>query len=124
MASYITKKNLLKSRDVYNRYYGNFRGVDFSSDHTQVHEQRLAYAVNMYKDYQSGQGQALETIPGFRRRVMLPEEAEIYGVHTFRHRQSDGTLATKILIHAGNLLYLWHNYPYSIGVLMKMTLFT
>lgn len=122
MASYITKKNLLKSRDVYNRYYGNFRGVDFSSDHTQVHEQRLAYAVNMYKDYQSGQGQALETIPGFRRRVMLPEEAEIYGVHTFRHRQSDGTLATKILIHAGNLLYLWHNYPYSIGVLMKMTL--
>ena len=44
--AYYKKKNLLKSRDIYNRYYGDFRGVDFSSDHTQVAEQRLAYAVN------------------------------------------------------------------------------
>lgn len=122
MASYNSKKNLLKSRDVYNKYYGNFRGVDFSSDHTQVHEQRLAYAVNMYKDYQSGQGQALETIPGFRKRVVLPEEANINGVHTFSHRKTDGTLETKILVHAGESLYHWSNYPKSIRVLMKYTL--
>ncbi len=116
--AYLKTKNLLKSRDVYNKYYGDFRGVDFSSDHTQVNEQRLAYSVNMYKDYQSGQGKALETIAGFRRRVELPEKADIYGIHHFQHRTESGVL-TKILIHSGKNLYLWHNYPYSIGVLMK-----
>ena len=119
--AYSKTKNLLKSRDVYNRYYGDFRGVDFSSDHTQVIEQRLAYAVNMYKDYQSGQGKALETIAGFRRRIVLPEEAEIYGIHHFQHKAEGGAIQTKILIHAGNKLYLWHNYPDTIGVVMKET---
>ena len=119
--AYSKAKNLLKSRDVYNRYYGDFRGVDFSSDHTQVIEQRLAYAVNMYKDYQSGQGKALETIAGFRRRIVLPEEAEIYGIHHFQHKAEGGAIQTKILIHAGNKLYLWHNYPDTIGVVMKET---
>ena len=119
--AYSKTKNLLKSRDVYNRYYGDFRGVDFSSDHTQVIEQRLAYAVNMYKDYQSGQGKALETIAGFRRRIVLPEEAEIFGIHHFQHKAEGGAIQTKILIHAGNKLYLWHNYPDTIGVVMKET---
>ena len=119
MASYNTKKNLLQSRDTYSRHYGDFRGVDFSSDHTQVHEQRLAYLVNMYKDYQSGQGKALETIAGFRRRVVLPEEAEIYGIHHFQHKDSGGKIVTKILLHAGNRLYLWHNYPNTINVVTK-----
>jgi hypothetical protein len=71
----------LGNKATYNAYYGDFRGVDFSSDHTQVHKQRLAYGVNMYKDYQSGQGQALETVPGFRRRVELPDAPTIYGIH-------------------------------------------
>lgn len=114
-----TNTNLLQSREVYSRYYGDFRGVDFSSDHTQVHEQRLAYLVNMYKDYQSGQGKALETIAGFRRRIDLPEEAEIYGIHHFRHRDPDGQTVTKILIHAGKRLYLWHNYPKSLNIVAK-----
>lgn len=54
-----TRTNFLQARETYNRYYGDFRGVDFSSDHTQVDEHRLAYAVNMFRDYQSSQGQAL-----------------------------------------------------------------
>lgn len=105
-----TAKNLLGDSAVYNRYFGDFRGVDFSSDHTQVHEQRLAYLCNMYRDYSSGQGQALETIPGFRRRVNLPDGGEVYGIH--RYGGEDG----KILLHAGKYLYLWHNYPLSINV--------
>lgn len=99
-----TKKNLLQSRDVYNRYYGDFRGVDFSSDHTQVHDQRLAYSVNMYKDYQSAQGQAIETIPGFRKRIKL--DGYIYGIHTFDCKDSDGNPKKHILVHSGNYLYL------------------
>lgn len=117
--AYSKTKNLLQSRDTYNRYYGDFRGVDFSSDHTQVIEQRLAYAVNMYKDYQSGQGKALETIPGFRRRVVLPEQSEIYGIHNYQHKDDNGKILNKILIHSGNKLYLWDNYPRTAGVVLK-----
>ncbi len=114
-------KNLLTSNSVYNAYYGDFRGVDFSNDHTQVHKQRLAYAVNMFKDYQSGQGQALETIAGFRRRLEFPEAPVVYGIHRFQHR-AGGEIKTKVLVHAGEKLYLWHNYPNSINVVMKETI--
>lgn len=110
----------LGNKATYNAYYGDFRGVDFSSDHTQVHKQRLAYAVNMYKDYQSGQGQALETIPGFRRRVELPDTPTIYGIHKI-DVQGEEKKETRVLIHAGNKLYHWHNYPLSINVKMKET---
>ena len=120
--AYKTSKNLLTERDVYNRYYGDFRGVDFSSDHTQVHEQRLAYAVNMFRDYQSGQGQALETIAGFRKRVVLPEESEVYGIFKFAYRDDDGKTVTNVLIHAGNRLYLWENYPNTVNVVLSETI--
>ena len=111
----------LGNKATYNAYYGDFRGVDFSSDHTQVHKQRLAYAVNMYKDYQSGQGQALETIPGFRRRVELPDAPTIYGIHKI-DVGSGLNKKTRVLIHAGKKLYLWHNYPLSINVEIKETI--
>ena len=99
MAKLKTAKNLLQKRDEYSRYYGDFRGVDFSSDHTQVHDQRLAYSVNMFKDYQSGQGKAIETVPGFRRRFQLPEKDTIYGIHPLYQ----GGIA----IHSGENLYVW-----------------
>ena len=108
----------LGNKTTYNAYYGDFRGVDFSSDHTQVNKQRLAYAVNMYKDYQSGQGQALETVPGFRRRVELPDSPTIYGIHKI-DVQGEEKKETRVLIHAGNKLYHWHNYPLSINVEFK-----
>ena len=114
--------SILTNRSVYNAYYGDFRGVDFSSDHTQIHKQRLAYAVNMFRDYQSGQGQALETIVGFRRRLVLPDEQAIYGIHRLEHKNEDGDILTKILVHAGEKLYHWHNYPKSINVVMKETI--
>lgn len=112
-------KSILTPREVFNRYYGDFRGVDFSSDHTQVHERRLAYAVNMYRDYQSGQGQAIETIAGFRKRVVLPEENEVFGIFNFSHRDETGTVVTDVLIHAGNKLFLWENYPNTVNVILS-----
>jgi hypothetical protein len=86
MARNKTAKNLLTSRDTYNRYYGDFRGADFSSDHTQVDERRLAYAVNMYRDYSAGGGKALETVPGFRKRLSSKQGGEINGIHEYRYR--------------------------------------
>lgn len=124
MANFKTAKNILQDRDTYNRYYGDFRGVDFSSDHTQVHEQRLAFAVNMFRDYQSGQGQALETIAGFRRRVVLPEESSVHGMFYYKHKNAQNETLTKVLIHSGNKLYLWGNYPNSVNVVATETVET
>ena len=111
---------VLGNKQTYTAYYGDFRGVDFSSDHTQVDKGRLAYAVNMYKDYQSGQGQALETIPGFRRRVELPGAPTVYGIHKL-DVHNGGEKQTKILIHAGDKLYLWANFPLSSNVELMET---
>lgn len=117
-----TRTNFLQARETYNRYYGDFRGVDFSSDHTQVDEHRLAYAVNMYRDYQSSQGQALETIAGFRKRVVLPEESEVFGIFNFSHKNSENKVVTKVLIHSGEKLYLWKNYPNTANTVLSETI--
>ena len=117
-----TRTNFLQARETYNRYYGDFRGVDFSSDHTQVDEHRLAYAVNMFRDYQSSQGQALETIAGFRKRVVLPEESEVFGIFNFSHKNSENKVVTKVLIHSGEKLYLWKNYPNTANTVLSETI--
>ena len=106
----VNKKNLISNRDVYNKYYGDFRGVDFSSDHTQVIDRRFAYSVNMYKDYLSGQGGAIETVPGFRKRLegLCGEESidskQICGIHPFK--TSDKTV---VYIHCCERLYFWED---------------
>lgn len=93
------------NRTEYSRYYSSFRGVDFSSDHTQVSESRLAYLVNMYKDYKSGQGEALETIAGFRRRAKFGD-SKVYGIFYFKFEESSEE-KEQILVHSGENLYLW-----------------
>ena len=123
---------LSKAVTEYSRHYGNFKGVDFSNDHTQVHASRLAYLVNMYKDYKSGQGEALETMAGYRRRADFSQtitvnssgiatatevtepNREIYGIFYFKSKLSNG--AERVVVHSGKKLYLWHDYPYSINI--------
>ena len=109
----MSANNLFQNRETYSKYYGNFRGVDFSSDHTNVSERRLAYAVNMYKDYFSGQATGIETIPGFRK--MLNLKSKIYGIHYYKHKDSASNIVEKVLIHAGKKLYLWSGYPDGTG---------
>ena len=100
-------KNLIGSETEYNRYYTGFRGVDFSSDHTQVNEKRLAYLVNMYRDYHTGQGEALETVPGFRKRFVAPNASSIYGIFQFDYRNEQNEVEKHIIVHAGKSLYRW-----------------
>lgn len=132
--SYKTKENLQNGATQYSRYYSAFRGVDFSSDHTQVNPSRLAYLVNMYKDYHSGQGEALETIAGFRQRAnfavrptiaaasgidtrvpTIETEKEVYGIFYFKCKVA-GEEMTRVLVHSGRKLFLWRNYPTSINI--------
>lgn len=104
-----TQKNLNTNRNEYNSYYGDFRGVDFSNDHTQVHNNRFAYLCNMYKDYRSKQGVAVETIPGYRMGFSVGSdgEDEIYAIHR---------LGEFVFVHCGSYLYHWVDYPTSCGV--------
>ena len=82
MAKTKTAKNMLQNRDEYARFFQGFRGVDFSSDHTEVIDQRFAYLVNMYKDYKSGEGGAIETIPGYRR--VYEGQTKIFGLYEYK----------------------------------------
>lgn len=124
------QKNIIRSADEYTRYYGDFRGVDFSSDHTQVNDHRFAYAINMYKDYRNGEGNAIETIPGFRRRFEAPrilkndgtfEFLPINGIHEFSFIDAQKKRDKDILIHAGKNLYLWDEYPLSANVILQFS---
>ncbi len=109
--------SILGQRKDYTRYYGDFRGVDFSSDHTQVNERRLAYLVNMYKDYQSGQGYAIETVPGFRRRFEVEgEKSPVYGIHEIKFGND---VASRLLVHIGKYLYLWDDSTKDVGIIKE-----
>ena len=108
---------MLRQKSERSRYYGDFRGVDFSSDHTLVHESRFPYLVNMYKDYASGGGHGIETVPGFRRRFAAPNGGRIYGIHSYKlTSQIEGVSTDRhVLVHAGDKLYKWGSYPEESG---------
>lgn len=106
----------MKQRKEYSRYYGDFRGVDFSSDHTLVNASRFPYLVNMYKDYAAGGGQGIETIPGFRRRFTAENGGRIHGIHSYKLPNASGEGVTRhVLVHAGSKLYKWASYPAEVG---------
>lgn len=102
-----TKKNLIKTPTEYTRYYGDFRGVDFSSEQTEVHEQRFAYAVNMYRDYRNSEGNVIETFPGFRRVIEDANGRKINGIHFWKDH---------FFIHIGMQLYCVPKDISTIGV--------
>jgi hypothetical protein len=99
----------------YVRSYTDFRGVDFSSDQVLVKPNRLPFAINVYKDYKSSQGQALETFPGFDKAVILPENEKVYKLFPFKYNGENEV----ILIHAGTKLYVWDNYPYTMNIVKQ-----
>lgn len=85
------------------RIYDKLAGVDFTSDSSSVQLNRSPNCVNMYKDYNSALGQAIETRPGFTNILEL--DKEIYGLHFLN------TSNLKVLVHCGTKLLLWSNYP-------------
>lgn len=75
----------MSSRTQYSRYLGDFRGVDFSSSPAMVAQNRFSYLKNMWKDYESGQGQAIETMPGYRVVLSaLAGKGRICSIHEYR----------------------------------------
>lgn len=85
------------------RVYDKLAGVDFTSDSSSVQLNRSPNSVNMYKDYNSSLGQAIETRLGFVNLLEL--DKEIFGIHFIN------TSSVKVLVHCGTKLLLWSNYP-------------
>lgn len=93
------------SDTTYNRTYKGFRGVDFSSSRSDCDPTRFNYLVNMWRDYHSEQGAAVETVPGFRTLFKLggDTDAKVYGMHYLPGKSP--AESGRYIVHAGKKLY-------------------
>lgn len=106
------------ARSTHTQYYSNFVGLDASSDPRAVSRNRLAYLVNMWRDYESEQGAAVETFPGFRRVAhSLGFDAEgdeigaVHGLYHFRSRKGQDY----VVVHAGTKIYAFEDGALASG---------
>ena len=84
----------------YTRVYKDFRGVDVSSEASEVNEKRFAHAVNVWRDYHNENGEAVETAPGFR--VLSTLAGEVNAMH---YLPAVGAYTAKLLVHRGTKMY-------------------
>ena len=106
------KNSLITKGTIYAKCYDGLRGVDFSSDHTQVADRRFAYLCNMWKDYKSAQGNGVETIPGFRK--LAAGSGEVFGIHEYNYLVG-GVAKQDVFVHIDDDLYKWNNFPDTQG---------
>ena len=95
---------LNSSATEYTRSFNGFRGVDLSSEAELVEDSRFCHLVNMWRDYASGQGNAIETFPGFRCLNVF--EGRINGIFRYRTREGEDY----VIVHAGTHL---HRFPHA-----------
>ena len=91
------KMNIPATPKQYSAAYRNFSGVDFSSERRQVAPNRASFSRNMYKRYEDGYTEFVETRPGITKRQAFG--AEIYGIWPV----NIGTM--RYIVHAGDSLY-------------------
>ena len=90
-------KHKYKGHSEYNVLYSDMRGVDFSSDGSQISRNRFAYLENMYCDYESG-GSLIESIPGYRSIAKTGKR--INALYSYKSSSGDDM----IVAHAENEL--------------------
>ena len=83
----------------YTRLYSDFRGVELGGSGSEISKSRLAYAENVYRDYDGDGGGIIESVPGFRRIASFGKR-----IHSIV-RQSTAEDSDYLLIHAGTSLY-------------------
>lgn len=86
----------------YSITYRNMQGVDFSMGPSGSGERRYAYLENMYRDYESGDGSLIESVPGFRKLLSLG--GRIHGIYA--HKNDSGE--DMAIVHAGDSLYAFN----------------
>ena len=83
------------------RTYADFAGVDFMNDSTFVLANRSPDALNVWKNYTDEQGGCIETRPGYK--LLATIGSKILGLYVY----NSGTA----IVHSGNKLYKWNNFP-------------
>lgn len=89
----------------YPRSIESFIGLDCATDAGMISARRMARCVNMWRDYESENGGAIETVPGWRQLFSATTQC-IYGL--FGYRGADGV--EYFVIHSGADLF---NIPVS-----------
>lgn len=82
----------------YHRHFGGLRGVDLSSDPSEVSRSHFAMLENMWCDPVTLDGIAAESYPGYR--IFARFDAKIHSI--FRHRVAAEDF---LIVHAGTHLY-------------------
>ncbi|MGM9681869.1 MAG: leucine-rich repeat domain-containing protein [Eubacteriales bacterium] len=77
---------------------GVWRGADFSHDPALVDGTRLAYCVNMWRDYDCEGGGCIESFPGYRM-IRQGGNGKMHGMWHYRKDDTD-----YIIIHCGTAL--------------------
>lgn len=92
---------------IHTKRYTSFRGVDFSSDPSQVSDDRSPYAVNVIADAAG----CPKKRPGWAE-MAYAGEVKIHGIHRFKttvQRATDGVEeeVDEFIVHAGDSLRYW-----------------
>lgn len=83
------------------RIYTDFAGVDFLEEPSLVAITRSPDALNVWKNYEDTQGACVETRPGFKKLAQIG--TKINGIYIYA--------TDTALVHSGNILYEWSNFP-------------
>lgn len=83
------------------RTYTNFAGVDFSTDSSLIEINRSPDALNVWKDYKDREGTCICTRPGYSYISQIG--TNILGMYIVTD--------SKAIVHSGNKLYEWSNFP-------------
>ena len=79
--------------------YADMRGVDFSSDGSNVARNRFAYLENMYRDYDGDGAGIVESIPGYRKIHSFGGRTN--GLYSYKTKSG----SRRIVTHVGTTLY-------------------
>lgn len=102
---------------LYHRYFSSLRGVDVSSDPSEVSLSRFADMANMWRDPLAPEGTVTETFPGYRG--IGAWDGPCFGL--YRHRVSE---EEHLVLHAGTRLYRFptslRHYPRALAALAPL----
>lgn len=87
------------SETEYTRSYAKLRGVDLTATGKEGVEGRMALMENLYRDYDGESPDAVESIPGYRRLLSLPDPIRAL------YLQPAAEGGDRLLIHSGSRLY-------------------
>ena len=92
-------RNLIYSNAEYTKLYNGFRGIELNGSSSITASNRLAYAQNVYKDYDGDGADVIESIPGFRCFAHYEEP-----IHSLFYMHSSSGGDDHIIAHVGCML--------------------